>query len=150
MTMQVSFPGQPDPTTLGRFLQRMLFLLSKPEAAAAILGVEWPPPVSAVKPRPRASAAKLPGPKGKRLSAARLAAEGQLASAAPLQSLAEQTAQGQDDRDGSIGSQAPSATVPFGLPASAAEVQISAQVKSIEVEFRMRGCSVARSAEVTN
>lgn len=121
--MQVSFPGEPDPTNLGRFLQRMLFLLSKPEAAAAILGVEWPPPASAAKPRPKASAAKLTGPKGKRLSATRLAAEGQkLANAAPLQLPVEQTPRVQDNKDGSIGSQATSANLPLDVPA-AAEVQ---------------------------
>lgn len=45
LDLQVSFPGEPDPTCLGRFLQRMLFLLTNSEAAAAILGIEHPPAV---------------------------------------------------------------------------------------------------------
>jgi hypothetical protein len=40
MVLQVSYPGEPDPATLGTFLKRMLFLLSDVQAAAAILGVD--------------------------------------------------------------------------------------------------------------
>lgn len=40
MILQVSFPGQPDPSNLGTFLKRLLFLLSDAQAAAAVLGVD--------------------------------------------------------------------------------------------------------------
>jgi len=37
----VSYPGEADPTTLGLLLKRMLFLMSDPQAAAAVLGVDF-------------------------------------------------------------------------------------------------------------
>ena len=38
--LQVSIPGEPDPTTVGLFLRRLLYLLSKPNVAAGIMGVD--------------------------------------------------------------------------------------------------------------
>lgn len=38
--LQVSIPGEPDPTTIGLFLRRLLYLLSKPDVAAGVMGVD--------------------------------------------------------------------------------------------------------------
>ena len=104
--LQVSFPGEPDPVTLGSFLQRMLFLLSKPQAAAAILGVEYLP-VDLQGQRQKASNGKIVAPRGRKLSAvqskdesSRLAAATRQASAAKgLRNIARSSLPGQKASD---------------------------------------------------
>lgn len=90
--LQVSFPGEPDPTNLGKFLKRMLFLLSKPLAAAAILGVEFPPAEFLVKQRAKNQAGRGSGQKATRkLSVALSTASEKATAAANIPQPAEHT-----------------------------------------------------------
>lgn len=117
----------------------MLFLLSKPEAAAAILGVEYPPPIPAANPRPGASTAKLSGPKVKKIAASFPQAGRQLVNA-PSHSAPDRTAVVDGGRGGFVPAQASGAAVTMETAAAIPEVCPSMSSEGLESRIYLPKC----------